>query len=106
MISFMIFDAATLQEAFKNILGLFGVGTSNIISAESVYYLKNYLLTYVVAIVGATPLPKKIYAMVQKSSRGNKITTVAEPLIMALLFVIITAFLVDGSFNPFLYFRF
>ena len=52
------------------------------------------------------PLPKKIYAMVQKSSRGNKITTVAEPLIMALLFVIITAFLVDGSFNPFLYFRF
>ena len=106
MISFMIFDAATLQEAFKNILGLFGVGTSNIISAESVYYLKNYLLTYVIAIVGATPLPKKIYAMVQKSSRGNKITTVAEPLIMALLFVIITAFLVDGSFNPFLYFRF
>ena len=106
MISFMIFDAATLQEAFKNILGLFGVGTSNIISAESVYYLKNYLLTYVIAIVGATPLPKKVYVMVQKSSGGNKITTVAEPMIMALLFVVITAFLVDGSFNPFLYFRF
>ena len=106
MISFMIFDSATLQEAFKNILGLFGVGVENIISAESVYYLRNYLFIYVIAIVGATPLPKKVYEMVQKSAWGKRVTVVAEPIIMALLFVVITAFLVDGSFNPFLYFRF
>ena len=104
MISFMIFDATTLQEAFGNILGLFGIGTENMISAESVYYLRNYLLIYV--IVGATPLPKKLYGIIQKSSATEKITIVVEPMIMVLLLVVITAFLVDGSFNPFLYFRF
>ena len=61
MISFMIFDAASLQEAVKNITGLFGIGTQNLISAESIYYLKNYFETFVIAIVAATPLPGKLY---------------------------------------------
>ena len=32
--------------------------------------------------------------------------TVASPLVLAALLAVITAYLVDGSFNPFLYFRF
>ena len=37
---------------------------------------------------------------------GNKILNIAEPVFLASLLVVMTAFLVDGSFNPFLYFRF
>ncbi len=106
MISFIIFDALSLQEAFKNITGLFGIGNYSFLTTETVYYLKNYLFIYVVAMIGATPTPKKICEIIQKSTLGRKVMLVAEPIVMVLLFVVITAFLVDGSFNPFLYFRF
>ena len=106
MISFMIFDASSMQEAGKNIAGLFGIGTAGLASMESIYYLKNYLLIILAAIIGATPLPKKIYEKIMSVEAGRKVVNVVEPLLLAGLFLIITAFLVDGSFNPFLYFRF
>ena len=106
MISFIIFDASSMQEAGKNIAGLFGIGTIGFASMESIYYLKNYLLIFLAAIIGATPLPKKIYEKIMDVPAGRKVVNVVEPLLLAGLFLIITAFLVDGSFNPFLYFRF
>ena len=106
MISFMIFDAGSLTEAGQNIAGLFGIGTNSFASMESIYCLKNYLIIFLVAIVGATPLPKRIYERVMEKQAGGKIISVAEPVVMIGVLLVITAFLVDGSFNPFLYFRF
>lgn len=106
MISFMIFDAGSLTEAGQNIAGLFGIGTNSFASMESIYCLKNYLIIFLVAIVGATPLPKRIYERVMEKQAGRKIISVAEPVVMIGVLLVITAFLVDGSFNPFLYFRF
>ena len=37
---------------------------------------------------------------------GTAVMLFAEPLALSALLLICTAFLVDGSFNPFLYFRF
>ena len=106
MISFMIFDAGSLAEAGQNIAGLFGIGTRGLVSVESIYYLKNYFVIFLVAIVGATPLPKRIYEGLMEMPAGRKIFCVAETVVMIGLLLVITAFLVDGSFNPFLYFRF
>lgn len=106
MISFIIFDSAALQEAGKNIAGLFGIGANGVVSAESIYYLKNYLAVFLLAVAGATPLPKKLYERVMNNRVGRKIISVTEPVFMIGLLLVITAFLVDGSFNPFLYFRF
>lgn len=55
------------------------------------------------AIIGATPYPKQFF---NKFSENNKFMNILEPLAVAGLIVLITAYLVDGSFNPFLYFRF
>ena len=106
MLSFIIFDAASLGEAGRNIGGLFGIGVRDMVSAESVYYLKDYLVTFLIAIIGATPLPKKGYEAARKNAVIERITLFAELIFMAGLLLVITAFLVDGSFNPFLYFRF
>ena len=106
MISFIIFDASNMGQAVENILGLFGFGVENMVSGESIYYLKNYFMIFVIAIVGATPLPRIVYKRFGDSSFGKKMIPVVEPMFLVGLFVIITAFLVDGSFNPFLYFRF
>ena len=106
MISFILFDSLSLAEAGRNIAGLVGIGAEGLVSAESIYYLKNYFIVFLTAIVGATPFPKKIYEKILVSNVGEKVIGIVEPVIMTGLLLIITAFLVDGSFNPFLYFRF
>ena len=99
VISFVLFDSATLNDAVLNIGGLFGAGGYPLISGEAVYYLKNYIFVFALAIVGATPLPKTIAAKL-------KLSKWLEPIVLVALLAIVTAYLVDGSFNPFLYFRF
>ena len=99
MISFVIFNGTSMGIALSDIGGLVGVGGIPIVSTEAVYYLKSYFVIFILAIIGATPIPKRI---VSKS----KLIYYLEPVGLILLLIMCTAYLVDGSFNPFLYFRF
>lgn len=106
MISFVIFDAASVTGAFSYITAMFGGGGLPIVTFESVYYLRSYLIILVIAIIGATPFPKKLAAAAEKSKYISIAFNTAEPVVLMLLLTVCTAFLIDGSFNPFLYFRF
>lgn len=105
VISFVIFNAEDMVSALEVIGGMFGLGGS-LSGAEFSYYLRSYGLTVLIAAIGATPLAKQAVSSLQKNSASNLVISVAEPLVLALLLVVSTAYLVDGSFNPFLYFRF
>lgn len=106
IISFVIFNAADMKEAVAYIGGMFGAGGISFISEEWLYYLRSYGIVLIVAIIGATPLVKKLILSIKKKSMGEKIINIAEPVVLVALMLVITAYLVDGSFNPFLYFRF
>ena len=54
------------------------------------------------ALVGSTPLPVKLGRKLQ----GTKAAVVLQPVFVLVMLVLVTGCLVDGSFNPFLYFRF
>jgi len=99
MISFVIFNASSMGEAVQYIGGMFGAGGYPLISPETVFSLQNYAFVLILAIIGATPIPKLL---------TQKIRAVRwlEPVALLILLVMVTAYLVDGSFNPFLYFRF
>jgi alginate O-acetyltransferase complex protein AlgI len=99
ILSFVIFNASSMGQVFSDIGGMFGAGGVPLISAEAVYYLKSYAVTLGLAIVGATPIPKHVAGRI-------KCVKYLEPIVVLVLLVVITACLVDGSFNPFLYFRF
>ena len=106
LISFLIFDSATLKEGFTCIAGLFGAGNLPLVSAEFLYYCSSYSIVLIIAIFGATPLPKLVYNKFASLKSGSAVVSVLEPLSVLALLVLCTAFLIDGSFNPFLYFRF
>ena len=106
MISFVIFNANTLKEAFSNIAGLFGANSIMITNDYTMYYLKSYLVTIIIAIIGATPLMKNIVEKLKKNNVMNTIINILEPIAMLGMLLIVTAYLVDNSYNPFLYFRF
>ena len=99
VISFVIFNAGSINEAFVYIGGMLGVGDYPLVSTETLYYLKDYLFVLIIAIVGATNFPKYFV---------TKFKTLQwlEPIVLVALLAVSTAYLVDGSFNPFLYFRF
>ena len=104
MISFIIFSGSKIDSILEEILGLFGIGTVGLTSNLSTYYLKSYFITLLIGIIGSTPLIKIILNKLEL--KIPKILNILEIIVMALLLIICTAYIIDGSFNPFLYFRF
>ena len=100
-VSFVIFNAADMAQAGADLAGMFGFGGLPPVNAETVYYLRSYAVLFLLGILGATPAVKKLAGRLPQ-----KTAAVLEPLAMIGLLLVCTAYLVDGSFNPFLYFRF
>ncbi len=102
LLSFVLFNADTFSMA-KNDLGImFGLGDLPLISNDTIYNLSSYAVLLVVAFIGATPLCSKLFKKIQK----NAFVQIIEVIGVAAVLILSTAYLVDGSFNPFLYFRF
>ncbi len=105
-VSFVIFNATDMGEAFGYIKGMFGFGNVPLVSGEMVYYLKSYAVPLVLGLVGATPIVKNTVLKLSEKKYTSTVVTVLQPIVLLILIITATAFLVDGSFNPFLYFRF
>jgi alginate O-acetyltransferase complex protein AlgI len=106
IISFVLFDSAGLADALSVIGSMLGVGSVPLMTEVTGYYVGSYLVIFVIAIVGATPLPKMLVSKAVERPGIQKVTAVLEPVVMMVILVVATGYLVDGSFNPFLYFRF
>ena len=106
MISFVIFNAENMKEAYKNIIGLFGANGESFVNKYTLYYLRSYMVILIIAIIGATPILKNVFLKLKENKKANKIINVLEPIFIILLLLMVTAYLVDNSYNPFLYFRF
>ena len=105
-ISFVIFNATDMNEAFSYIGGMFGAGELPFVSTEFFYYLKSFAVTLVIGIIGATPIVKNTVKNTFENKKISKYIWILEPIGLVALLLVMTAYLVDGSFNPFLYFRF
>lgn len=106
IISFVIFDASSMGQAFSYIGSMFGAGGYPLVSTEFLYYFRSYGVVLILGIIGATPLPKKLWNRIAATNIGSNIMTFAEPIALSALLLCCSAYLVDGSYNPFLYFRF
>lgn len=104
LISFVIFNATDLSSAASVIQGMFNFNF-NISFAETIYYLRSYLVLFLFACIASTPILKIAYQRLE-NSRLAVLLNIIEPICLIILLLICTAYLVDGSFNPFLYFRF
>lgn len=97
MLLFTVFNGVNVLETLGILFG--GAAFSN---PAAFYYLKSYGVVLIIAAVGATPVIKHTAEKIERSSAA----IVLEPLLVICLLLLSTAYLVDGSFNPFLYFRF
>lgn len=105
-LGFVLFNAADLKEAATDLGAMFGLKGYPLFSAEFWYYLRSYSVTLIISALAATPLFSKLVASLNNRKYGALLTKIAEPVLLVALLLVNTAYLVDGSFNPFLYFRF
>lgn len=104
IVGFVIFSSTDLNIALNNILGMFGIGAISIINHDTIYYLLNYLPIFILGIMFSTPIVKNIVVKIKK--KVPTLINFLEPITLGILLIVCVSFLVDGSFNPFLYFRF
>ena len=102
ILSFVLFNADGLTMAGQDMAGLFGFGNVPLVSDAALYYLKSYAVLLGLGILGATPLVKQAAEKISRTRIGG----ILEPVALAIALLVCTAYLVDGSFSPFLYFRF
>lgn len=105
-ISFVIFNGNGMNESIENLKGMFGLLNIPLLNMETIYYVKSYFIVLIIAAIGATPLVSGLIKKAINNKKYEKIINVIEPIIHAILLLFVTGYLIDGSFNPFLYFRF
>ncbi|MBR7122543.1 MAG: MBOAT family protein [Oscillospiraceae bacterium] len=102
VLGFVLFNAADLNQAVSDIGGMFGMSGVPLVTGTTLYYLKSYSIILLAALVGSTPIVRTAAQKLENRPVG----AVLEIVMMAAFLLVCTAYLVDGSFNPFLYFRF
>ncbi len=100
VLGWVLFGLEDLRACTGYVAAMFG-GGSGLVSQQFYYYLSTYLPSLVLMAAASTPLLKKLYGKLPQSLQ----TAVTPVLILACL-ILSTAYLVDSSYNPFLYFRF
>ena len=89
---FAVVDLGQLKILLKE---MFSISKNN----QWMYYVRNYGITFIIATVLSTPIVKNIYNKVIKSD-------ILNTFILMIIFLLCIAYLVDATYNPFLYFRF
>ena len=102
MLGFVLFNADSIGQAGSDFAALFGFGGLPVVTAQTLYYLRSFALLFVLGIGGSTPRVRNWAVGIRKTRAGSFL----ELAMMVGLLLVSTAYLVDGSFSPFLYFRF
>jgi len=102
MISFIIFNGEGVADILQKLGGLFGITSTKFATAESIYYLKSYFIVLIIGIIGSTPMLTNFF----KKAKMQKIANAVEPVFLMAILLVSTSYIIDSTFNPFLYFRF
>ncbi|MDI9541135.1 MAG: MBOAT family O-acyltransferase [Bacillota bacterium] len=106
LFGFVLFNAADLSSLGIQLSNMLGLSDIPFISYETIYYLRSYVVIIVISIAASTPLFKNIISKLKENKVAKLILDILEPFVYISLFILVISYLVDGSFNPFLYFRF
>ena len=102
LFSMVIFNGETIGETLSYMGAMFGVGAEGAVlpftSVLSSYYIRSFGVLFAVGILASTPALRKLSHL--------RYTQMMKPAVAVALLLLVTAYLVDGSYNPFLYFRF
>ncbi|MGN0734464.1 MAG: MBOAT family O-acyltransferase [Anaerovoracaceae bacterium] len=103
LFSMVIFNGESIGEAMSFMVAMIGIGSAGggaipLTGVLSSYYIRSFGILFIVSIAASTPISKKLSAY--------RYAEQLKPAAVIILLLLVTAYLADGSYNPFLYFRF
>ena len=102
VIGWVFFDLNTMSDSFNYLKAMFA-NSNGLFDLDSVYYFKSYIVVFIVCIIVSTNLLSKFLG---NSNIIKKYYKYSVPIYESVLLILSTAYLVDSTYNPFLYFRF
>ena len=106
VIGWFIFKCEDMAYGISYLKAMFGGFGQGLWNNETIYLLGNYAVLFVLAILGSTMLPKKAAGVVLGGRKRTWAENVIYIAFYAVIFFVSVAYLVDATYNPFLYFRF
>ena len=106
LISFVIFSVNSLNEGIIFMKHLFGFTHLPLLTSEVIYYIRSYGVLLIISMIASTPLLPNIIKILKQKKGIKSMINGLEIIYYVILLLLVTSFLIDSSFNPFLYFRF
>lgn len=110
VLGWVLFRAENLSYAVDYLKVMFGIEAVSIINNQSVYYLSEYSFELMMAVVFSMPVYPYIKQKFQKRNTKEKLSVgavyVIQSIILLGMFLIDMMYLINSTFNPFIYFRF
>lgn len=101
--SWVLFEFEQIQDILRYFKAMFGGNGLGFMDERAFYYLRNYAVVFLLCILFSTDWCKRLVSWFTSRVPG---AAVVFPLGRIALFAICISFLVDATYNPFLYFRF
>jgi len=97
----VFFDLDSFSRAGHYFSAMFGASGTGLFSPADLYYLSNFAIMLIVSALASTKMWKNLYDKI-----NPRVQSVITPLLIIIVLALSTAYLVDNSYNPFIYFRF
>ena len=105
-VSFLIFKTEDMHILQQNLISLIHSSSVTVNTELHRYVIRNRAVLLIVSVIGTTPLPKMLWNCYVQRVKKRILADITSIIGVVLLLLLCTAYLIDGSFNPFLYFRF
>ena len=105
-VSFLIFKTEDMHILQQNLISLIHSSSVTVNTELHRYVIRNRAVLLIISVIGTTPLPKMLWNCYVQRAKKRILADITSIIGVVLLLLLCTAYLIDGSFNPFLYFRF
>ena len=106
MVSFLIFKTEDMHVLQQKLISLIHSSPATVNTEFHRYVIRNRAVLLIASVIGTTPLPKMLWNRYVQMTKKQILSDITSIIGVVLLLLLRTAYLIDGSFNPFLYFRF
>ncbi|MCY6370090.1 MBOAT family O-acyltransferase [Clostridium ganghwense] len=109
LIGWILFVFENFSTGVDYLKVMFGIKQISLLNTQFIYYIYTHFILIIVLIIASTPFIKKSHTALLKRLNSTQKMIYENIMIPVIYFVILflsTAYLVDATYNPFLYFRF
>lgn len=101
-LGWVIFSHDSLKDLLVTLKKMFFMSSYSLVRNATIFYIKEYIIFFIIAVIAASSLPIKLWRKI----KSENIKLMIEIMALLIFLTLSTACLCEGSFNPFIYFRF